>query len=80
MLWEKVLDSLKSTEFAYGVFYCWYFKASRVLLIVVIVFNILDLSIMLANGPVVRPLEQYPLLLPSVILFQIVITWYFVYR
>jgi membrane-bound metal-dependent hydrolase YbcI (DUF457 family) len=67
-------------ELAYGVFCCWYFKGSRALLIVVIVFNVLNLPMMLAKGPILQTFVKYPLLLPSVILFQIVITWYFVYR
>jgi hypothetical protein len=35
---------------------------------------------MLANGDALNPFVHYPFLLPSVILFQILITWYFVYR
>lgn len=67
-------------EFAYGIFCWWYFKGSRSLLWVIIVFNIIDLPIMLAHGAALTPFMQYPFLLPSVILFQILITWYFVYR
>jgi len=67
-------------EFAYGLFCWWYFKGSRALLWVIIVFNIVDLPIMFAHGDMLSPLIQYPFLLPSVILFQILITWFFVYR
>jgi hypothetical protein len=67
-------------EFAYGLFCWWYFKGSRALMWVIIVFNIVDLPIMFAHGDMLTPLIHYPFLLPSVILFQILITWFFVYR
>lgn len=67
-------------EFAYGIFCWWYFKGSRALLRVIIVFNVIDLPIMLAPGNRLTPLMHYPFLLPSFILFQILITWYFVFR
>jgi hypothetical protein len=67
-------------ELTYGIFCWWYFKGSRALLTVIIVFNILDLPMMLAHGDMLKPLVQYPFILPSVILFQILITWYFVWR
>jgi len=67
-------------ELLYGVFCWWYFKGSRALLIVIIVFNVLDLPVMLASGDSLRPLQQHPYLLPSFILFQILITWWFVWR
>ena len=67
-------------EFLYGIFCWWYFKGSRALLIVIIVFNILNLPIMLASGAVLKPLIDHPALLPSFILFQIIITWYFIAR
>ncbi|SMO35877.1 hypothetical protein SAMN06265171_101269 [Chryseobacterium rhizoplanae] len=67
-------------EFAYGIFCWWYFKGNKALLWVIIIFNIIDLPIMLAHGDALNPFVRYPFLLPSVILFQILITWYFVYR
>jgi len=67
-------------ELAYGIFCWWYFKGYRALLWVIIVFNVLDLPIMFAHGNSLTPLIQYPFLLPSFILFQILITWYFVFR
>jgi len=67
-------------EFMYGIFCWWYFKGSKALLSVIVVFNIIDLPIMLAHGDMLKPFEQYPFTLPSVILFQILITWYFVWR
>jgi membrane-bound metal-dependent hydrolase YbcI (DUF457 family) len=67
-------------ELAYGIF-CWlYFKGSKALLIVIVLFNIIDLPMMLAHGDMLKPFEQHPFILPSVILFQILITWYFVWR
>ncbi|PTT39113.1 hypothetical protein DBR28_07680 [Chryseobacterium sp. HMWF028] len=68
-------------EFAYGIFCWWYFKGTKPLLWVIIIFNILDLPMMLApGGDSLTAFVHYPFLLPSVILFQILITWYFVYR
>jgi hypothetical protein len=67
-------------EFIYGIFCCWYFKGNKALLTVIIVFNIIDLPIMLAHGNMLKPFEQYPFILPSFILFQILTTWYFVWR
>lgn len=67
-------------ELAYGIFCWWYFKGSKVLLWVIIIFNIIDLPMMLAKGDTLKPFVDYPFILPTVILFQILITWYFVYR
>ena len=67
-------------EFAYGIFCWWYFKGNRALLWVIIIFNVLDLPIMFAHGNSLTPLIQHPFLLPSFILFQILITWYFIFR
>ena len=67
-------------ELIYGVFCWWYYKGSKKLLIVIIVFNILDLPVMLASGSALNVLKEYPFLLPTFILFQILITWYFIWR
>jgi hypothetical protein len=67
-------------EFAYGIFCWWYFKGSRALLWVIVIFNVINLPVMFAHGDMLTPFKQYPFLLPSFILFQILITWYFVYR
>lgn len=67
-------------ELLYGICCWWYFKGSRALLITIIIFNILDLPVMLASGDTLQPLAQHPYLLPSFILFQILITWYFIWR
>jgi membrane-bound metal-dependent hydrolase YbcI (DUF457 family) len=67
-------------EFLYGLFCWWYFKGSKALLTVIVVFNIIDLPMMLARGDMWKPFVQCPLLLPTLIFFQILMTWYFVYR
>src|SRR5579871_416940 len=67
-------------EFLYGIFCWWYFKGSRALLIVIIVFNILNLPTMFAHGNMLKPMVEHPFILPTYILFQILITWYFVWR
>ena len=67
-------------EFVYGIFCWWYFKGSKALLIVIIIFNIFNLPAMLAHDDMLKPFEQYPFILPSFILFQILITWYFIWR
>jgi hypothetical protein len=65
-------------ETAYGVF-CWsYFGGNRSLLVVIIIFNVLDLPVMLAHGKALTLFVNYPFLLPTFILIQIVLTWYFV--
>lgn len=67
-------------EFAYGFFCWWIFKGSKKLLWVIIIFNLIDLPIMLASGNALTPFENYPFLLPTTILFQIFITWYSILR
>jgi len=65
-------------EFLYGIFCWWYFKGSKALLVTIIIFNVLDLPVMLASGKPLDLFISYPFLLPTFILFQILITWYFV--
>jgi hypothetical protein len=65
-------------EFVYGIFCWWYFKGSKALLITIIVFNVLDLPVMLASGKQLDIFISYPFLLPTFILLQILLTWYFV--
>jgi hypothetical protein len=67
-------------EFGYGIFCWWYFRGNGKLLIAIVVFNLLDFPIMLASGSSLNIFIEYPSLLPAFILFQIVITWYFVAR
>ncbi len=67
-------------EFMYGIFCWWYYKGSKKLLIVIIVFNVLDLPVMLASGDALTIFKEHAFLLPTFILFQILITWYFIWR
>jgi len=67
-------------ETAYGIFCCWYFKGSKSLLTVIIIFNVLDLPVMLAGGKALTVFVNYPMLLPTFILVQIIVTWYFVVK
>jgi len=67
-------------EFIYGIFCWWYYKGDKRLLIVIIVFNVLDLPVMLAHGDALIIFKNYSFLLPAFILFQILITWYFIWR
>lgn len=67
-------------EFLYGVLCWWYYGGSKRLLSVIIVFNILDLPVMLASGDALNIFIIHPFLLPAFILFQILITWYLVHR
>jgi len=65
-------------ESFYGIFCWWYYKGNKALLITIVVFNFLDLPVMLASGSALNVFVRYPSLLPAFILFQILITWYFV--
>ena len=65
-------------ELLYGIFCWWYFKGNKPLLVTIIVFNVLDLPVMLASGKSLNVFISHPFLLPTFILFQILITWYFV--
>ncbi len=71
-IWNFIL------EFMYGIFCWWYFKGNKSLLITIVIFNILDLPVMLASGKSLDLFISYPFLLPTFILFQILITWFFV--
>jgi len=65
-------------EFTYGIFCWWYFKGNSALLITIIIFNVLDLPVMLAKGKALNVFINYPFMLPTFILIQILLTWYFV--
>ena len=65
-------------EFIYGIFCWWYFKGNRALLITIIIFNVLDLPVMLARGKALNVFIDYPFMLPTFILIQILLSWYFV--
>lgn len=67
-------------ELTYGVFCWWYFRGGKVLLIVIFIFNIIDLPMMLARGEILEPFDQHPVILPTIILFQILTASYFIWR
>jgi len=65
-------------EFLYGIFCWWYFKGNNRLLAAIVIFNILDLPVMLASGKSLDIFTTYPAILPTFILLQILISWYLV--
>lgn len=67
-------------EILYGLFCWWYYNGSRKLLLTIIGFNLINLPFMFARGYILTIFVRIPALLPSVILFQILITWYFIYK
>ncbi len=67
-------------ETLFGLFCWWFYKGSKRLLMVILLFNLFDLPVMLAEGRMLDVFVRYPYLLPMFILFQILITWYFVAR
>ncbi|MDO6433744.1 hypothetical protein Q4E93_24275 [Flavitalea sp. BT771] len=69
-----------TVELLYGICCWWYFKGSKKLLITIVIFNVLDLPIMLASGDSLNPIDRHHYLLPSFILFQILVTWYFIWQ
>lgn len=62
-------------EFLYGIFCWWYFKGNKRLLAAIVIFNILDLPVMLASGDSLNIFIDYPAILPTFIVLQIVIAW-----
>ena len=67
-------------ELLYGIG-CWcYFGGNKKLLAAIIIFNVADLPSMFASGDVLNPLTSYRFILPTFILLQILLTWYFVWR
>jgi hypothetical protein len=67
-------------ELLYGIFCWWYFKGNLKLLITIVIFNLIDLPMMLGSGDAVKPFAANHFILPTIILIQIVLTWYFVWR
>jgi hypothetical protein len=65
-------------EFLYGIFCWWYFKGNTRLLAAIVIFNLLDLPVMLASGESLNLFILHPALLPTFILLQILIAWYLV--
>jgi hypothetical protein len=67
-------------ELLYGIACWWYFGGNKKLLAVIIIFNLADLPTMFASGDMLNPLIHYRFILPTFILVQILLTWYFVWR
>ncbi len=67
-------------ELLYGIGCWWYFKGNKRLLAVIVIFNLADLPTMFASGDLLNPLIAYPFILPTFILIQMLLTWYFVWR
>ncbi|SEO24204.1 hypothetical protein SAMN05660816_02358 [Niastella yeongjuensis] len=67
-------------ELFYGIGCWWYFRGNKRLLAVIIIFNLADLPAMFASGDMLNPLQYYRFLLPTFILIQMLLTWYFVWR
>jgi hypothetical protein len=67
-------------ELLYGIGCWWYFKGNKRLLAVIVIFNLADLPTMFASGDLLHPLISYPFILPTFILVQMILTWYFVWR
>ena len=65
-------------EFFYGIFCWWYFKGNTRLLAAIVIFNVLDLPVMLASGESLDIFIVHSALLPTFILLQILISWYLV--
>ncbi|MFC2103565.1 hypothetical protein ACFLSS_03965 [Bacteroidota bacterium] len=67
-------------EIFFGIFCWWYYKGSKMLLMVIIIFNLLNFT---TFSPDIIGLEKYfanqPLLLTSVIFLQIILTSFFVW-
>ena len=56
---------------------CWFaFRGSKGLLIATIVLNIMDLPLMFPRPETGAMLAQYPAVLPTIILTQILLTWW----
>jgi hypothetical protein len=59
---------------------CWkLFGGSRMLLIGIVVFNVINLPLMLPGERSFAPLVAHPMLLPTLILVQVVATWLLVW-
>ena len=69
-----------AVEMLYGIACWWVFKGSRALLIAIVAFNLLDLPLMFASGSAVNVFVTHAFLLPTFILFQILLTWYVIAR
>ncbi|MEW6511964.1 MAG: hypothetical protein AB1428_13515 [Bacteroidota bacterium] len=68
-------------ETGYGVFCWWYFKGNRALLIAIVALNLANIPTIFNVSPALNDFfDKMPFILPTVILAQILYTWYFVWR
>jgi hypothetical protein len=78
------LTALPWLDFAVETALCvacwWYYRGSRKLLIGLLALNIANLPLMLGGEGAASPMAQHPFLLPTVILYTILIAWGVVYR
>lgn len=67
-------------ETGYGIFCWWYFKGRKSLLAAIVILNLVNIPFILNLVPSVTDLfGRVHFLLPTVILIQILYTWYFVW-
>jgi hypothetical protein len=67
-------------ETGYGVFCWWYFKGNKALLAAIVILNLVNIPIIFNLLPAGMDLfAGMHFLLPTLILFQILYTWYFVW-
>jgi hypothetical protein len=62
-------------ELAYGVACWWIFRGRAGLLVVIVVFNLLNIPLMFPPSGAGATLEADPAVLPTIILVQIIVTW-----
>lgn len=72
-----ILDFLVELAFCIA---CWaYFRGTRALLITIIVFNLINIPLMFPRSGAFTPLMEHHNVLPTVILIQVLATWFFVW-
>lgn len=68
-------------ETGYGIFCWWYFKGSKTLLAAIVILNLVNIPFIFNLMPGVNDLlGRMHYLLPTIILIQILYTWFFVWQ
>ena len=68
-------------ETGYGIFCWWYFKGSKTLLAAIVILNLVNIPFIFNLMPGVNDLlGRVHYLLPTIILIQILYTWFFVWQ
>lgn len=68
-------------ETAYGVFCWWHFKGTKSLLATIIILNLINIPFIFNLSPqAIETIQKANYLLPTIILIQILYTWYFVWK